>query len=236
MADKVTLRIDKTTLWFVMGLLLGAGLGYLAGVRATRISLANQASRVAESQGQPALGPVIDVSVEGRPSRGAPDAKVTIVEFTDYECTYCASYFRDTYRPLMAEYGERVNYVVRNFPITQIHPRAARAAEAAECAADQGKFWEYHDLLFERQGALDEGSLAEHAAEIGLDQDGWAACMSSGRKAEVVQADLQDGIAYGVAGTPTFFINGRRLEGAYPLAAMRRIIEEAEQEAESESE
>jgi protein-disulfide isomerase len=228
MSNKVTFRIDKTTLWFVLGLLVGAGLGYWAGARATRISLANQA---AQSAGQPALGEVIEVSVDGRPSRGPTDAKVTIVEFTDYECSYCARYHQETFRPLIAEYEDRVKYVIRNFPLVPIHPHAAKAAEAAECAREQGRFWEYHGLLFDRQAALDEESLTRYAAELGLDESGFAACLLSGRNAEVVRADLEDGVSYGVAGTPTFFVNGRKLEGLQPLTAMKRIIDEAERES-----
>jgi protein-disulfide isomerase len=139
--------------------------------------------------------------MRGRTGRPCGRAKVTIVEFTDYECSYCARYHQETFRPLIAEYEDRVRYVIRHFPLVPIHPHAAKAAE---CAREQGRFWEYHDLLFDRQTALDEESLRRYAAELGLDESGFAACLLSGRNAEVVRADLEDGASTGWPARPPF--------------------------------
>ena len=167
---------------------------------------------------------VRDVATEGRPQRGADDAPITIVEFTDYECPFCGRYIRDTYPALMAEYGDRMKYVVRNFPLSSIHPNARKAAEAAECAFDQGRFWEYHDALFQNQGALDVPSLKAYAEELGLDVETFSTCLDSGAKREVVAADHRDALAHGVNGTPTFFVNGRMLVGAQQLAAFEALL------------
>ena len=174
----------------------------------------------------------VRVDYEGHPYRGPADARVTVVEFTDYECPFCARYFRQVYPTLLTEYGDRIRYVIRNYPLTSIHAHAAKAAEAAECAADQDKFWEYHDVLYPRQASLDLPNLKQYAAELGLDGDRFAACLDSGEKAEIVAADVRDGRAYGLNGTPTFFINGRKLVGAQPLAVFESYIERALQETE----
>jgi protein-disulfide isomerase len=168
---------------------------------------------------------------EGRPFKGPEGAKVTIVEFTDYECPYCARYYLDTLRPLLADYGDRVKYVVRNLPLSEIHPQAMKAAEAAECAADQDAFWPYHDLLFERQAAFGAANLRQYAAEIGLDADVFDECLSSGRKAEPILADREAAVSYGVTGTPTLFVNGLRLEGIQPKAILGQLIDQLERES-----
>ena len=173
----------------------------------------------------------VHVDYENRPYRGPADAPVIVIEFTDYQCPFCARYFQQTYPTLLTEYGDRIRYVIRNFPITSIHPHAAKAAEAAECAADQDTFWEYHDVLFQRQASLDVTSLKHYATELGLDGDRFEACLDSGEKAEIVAADVRDGRAYRLNGTPTFFINGRRLVGAQPLAVFEHFIEQALREA-----
>jgi protein-disulfide isomerase len=167
----------------------------------------------------------VDVSVKGRPFLGPKGAAVTVVEFTDYQCPFCERFFKDTYRPLLKAYKGKIRFVVRNFPIAQLHPLAEKAAEAAECANDQGKFWEYHDVLFTKQDKLDVESLKQNASDLHLDSERFDKCLDNGDKADVVQADLNDGTRYGVTGTPTFFVNGERLTGAQPLEAFRASID-----------
>lgn len=222
--DTVTVAIKKHYLYLGLGVVIGFGAGY-----ATAMALQRGASGVPDaavpSLTEPAA--IVDVAVEGRPYRGRADAPVTVVEFTDYQCPFCARHFRETYGPLLSRYGDTVRYVVRNFPIAALHPQAQQAAEAAECAAEQGGFWRYHDLLFERAPALDLESLRAYAAEAGLDGRPFADCLESGRKAQIVAKDLADGVAYGVTATPTFFINGRRVIGAATLAEFEAQISAA---------
>ena len=172
----------------------------------------------------------MDVGYEGRPYRGPADAPVVLVEFADYECPFCGRFFRETYPTLISEYGDRMRYVFRNYPLSNLHPNASKAAEGGECAFDQDMFWEYHDLLLQRQAALDVPSLKRYAAELGLDLERFSTCLDSGQKIDVVATDLQDGLGYGVTGTPTFFINGRKLVGAQVLPVFRNLIEQAERD------
>ncbi len=172
-------------------------------------------------------GPVT-INTEGSPAWGPADAKVTIVEFSDFECSFCARFFRDTYAPLKAKYGDQVRFVFKHFPIEQIHPNATRASLAAACANDQEKFWEYHDTLFNNQNALSRDGLIAHAQGVGVaDMATFTTCLDSAKHLSTVQADLQEGIGIGVNGTPTFFINGLALVGAQPYNVFEFAIEQA---------
>lgn len=146
---------------------------------------------------------------------------------------FCRRHFELTYPHLVREYGDRIRYIVRNFPIVQLHPAAAKVAEAAECAFDQDRFWEYHDRLFASESDLDSRSLKRHAADIGLDKTRFERCLDSSEKAQTVASDIEDGKRFGVRGTPTFFINGRILVGAQPFPVFRESIERAFREAAS---
>jgi len=167
--------------------------------------------------------PRIQVAAEG-PSRGPKDAKVTIVEFSDFECPYCGS-AHDTVEQVMNTYAGKVRLVYRQFPLN-FHPHAAKAAEASLCAADQGKFWEYHDVLFKNQKKLEPTELKAHASEVGLDAQKFGQCLDSGDKKKTVDADQQAGLAAGVGGTPAFFINGIFLNGAQPIDEFKKVIDE----------
>jgi protein-disulfide isomerase len=155
----------------------------------------------------PAPAPIV---VERTPDErgqiiGAYDAEITIVEFSDFECPYCADAV-----PAINEILERypqVRFVYRHFPLTGIHSNAFRAAEASECAGEQGKFWEMHDTLFANQTALGESNLQEYAVTIGLDMDQFNDCMTSGKTRTAIEQDIADGEKYGVNGTPAFFLN-----------------------------
>ena len=169
-----------------------------------------------------------EVSLDDDPVKGSPDAPVTIVEFSEFQCPYCGYYVREVFPRIDEAYIKtgKVKYVFRDFPLTSIHPNAQKAAEAGGCAAQQGKFWEYHDLLFAHQDTLDVASLKQYAADLGLDSARFDACLDSGAMAEEVAGDVADGQAYGVSGTPAFFVNGIKLTGAQPFEAFQELIEE----------
>jgi formate-nitrite transporter family protein len=152
---------------------------------------------------------------EGRDHiRGLPTAPVTLVEYGDFECPHCraAHVVLDN---LFARIGDRFRLVFRHFPLTQIHPHAERAAEAAEAAGTQRRFWDMHDLLFDGQDALEDDDLAAYASELGLDVERFALELVEGTHRPRVREDFVSGVRSGVNGTPSFFINGRRHDGSW---------------------
>ncbi|HEX9444362.1 MAG TPA: thioredoxin domain-containing protein [Candidatus Binatia bacterium] len=157
--------------------------------------------------------------------RGPANAPVTLVEYGDYECPYCgqAYYF---VQELEETLGDALRFVFRNFPLTSIHPHAENAAEAAEAAGAQGRFWEMHDCLFEHQQALDDIYLVEYAEMIGLDVPRFSRELAEHVHAPRVRQDFLNGVRSGVNGTPTFFINGVRYDGSYDLDSWLSAIEE----------
>jgi protein-disulfide isomerase len=172
------------------------------------------------------LGPPrIQVDVDPARIRGNPNAKVMIVEFSDFQCPYCRE-VEATLKKVLARHEGKVALAFRDMPLSQIHPLALGAAEAARCAGEQGKFWEYHDLLFGDQAGLDRGGLMAKAAKLQLDTKQFDACVSAGKYRPQIQRDSDDGVQAGVNGTPGFFINGAFLSGAQPEAVFEKIIEE----------
>jgi protein-disulfide isomerase len=170
----------------------------------------------------PLLPPKVELKAEG-PVRGDAKAPVTIVEFSDYECSFCGG-VEPTVKRLFEQYPGKVRLVYQNFPLS-IHPRAPKAAEAALCAGDQGKYWEMHDKLFANQQALDGGDLKAHARALGLDAVAFDRCLDSGRMAPVVEQNRKLGETVGLNSTPSFFVNGRPLSGAQPFERFREIID-----------
>jgi len=167
-----------------------------------------------------------NVSADDDPARGPENALVTIIEFSDFQCPYSKRYFDETLPLILSNYGDQVRYVFRDFPLTSIHPQAEKAAEAAECAGEQGKFWEYHDMLFQNQKALEIIDLKAYAVELGLDESAFNFCLDSDKYADEVGKDIEDGKSYGVGGTPTVFINGRKVVGALPYTTWQSVIDE----------
>lgn len=143
---------------------------------------------------------------------GPANAAITVVEFSDFECPFCAQ-ASATVKRLMNEHPNDIRLVYRHFPLQNTHPNARPAAEASECAAQQGKFWEMHDLLFANQKALAGSDLQRYAAQIGLQTQKFSGCLSSEAMAQQVQQDLDAGKQYGVDGTPTFFVNKKKIVG-----------------------
>jgi len=158
------------------------------------------------------------------PLRGRPDAPVTIVEFSDFQCPFCVR-ARPAVNRVRQVYGDDVRFAFRHFPLS-FHDQAPKAGEAVACAGEQGKFWEMHDRLWESAGQLQPADLKEHAAAVGLDAGAFAQCLDSSRNAAVVERDTEAGARLGVSGTPAFFINGRPLTGAQPFEAFAQVIEE----------
>ena len=168
--------------------------------------------------------PRVDVAFDPGRLNGSSNAPVRIVEFSDFECPYCRS-AEKTIQAVVAKYGGKVSLAYRDFPLNSIHPGAQLAAEASRCAADQDKFWAYHDRLLVSP-TLDAARLKEIAKEIGIDKRKFDSCVDSGSKRAAVDGDARAGRLAGVTGTPAFFINGIPLTGAQPAAAFERIIDE----------
>jgi protein-disulfide isomerase len=190
-------------------------------------AIADLADRLKSDYGVRMLLPPLRSKVEigGSPSRGSKDAPVTIVEFSDFQCTFC-SRLSGTLREVEAKYGDKVKLVYRQFPVSQIHPFAEKAAEASLCAADQNQFWQMHDLMFESQNQLKEEDLKAKAAKLKLDTESFDKCLDSGKYAEKVKQDQKDGYILGISGTPALFVNGRFLSGALPLPDISKVIDE----------
>jgi len=168
--------------------------------------------------------PVVDVELGDAPVTGNSKGKVTIVEFSDFECPFCGRAAK-TVEDLRKEYGSKVKFAFKHFPLP-FHKNAKPASLASLCANEQGKFWEYHDKLFSNQQGLGASSFVDWAKELKLNVQKFEECMSQNKFAETIDKDLAQGEKAGVRSTPTFFINGRILTGAQPLAAFKEVIEE----------
>lgn len=157
---------------------------------------------------------------------GRADAPVTLVEYGDYQCPYCGQAY-----PIVKEaqqrLGDRLRFVFRNFPISTAHPHAQHAAEAAEVAGGQGKFWEMHDALYEHQDALDDDNLLRLAEQVGLDTEAFDQAMIAHAMADRVHEDFMSGVRSGVNGTPTFFINGFRYDESWDVESLVAALEAA---------
>jgi protein-disulfide isomerase len=186
-------------------------------------TLESQANVVVHLQAPPVIR--VEVPVKGGIARGGEQAPVTIVEFTDFHCPFCKRVL-PTLTQLESQYGEKVKVVFRDFPLDRLHPQASKAHEAARCADEQGQFWAYHDQLYAHAPKASPEQLTGYAREVGLDVAAFEQCLSSERHQAAVQQDIAEGTRLSVTGTPTFFVNGRLLVGAQPLAAFVDVIEE----------
>ena len=168
--------------------------------------------------------PSVTVAYDPERVKGDPKAPVTIVEFSDFQCPYCKK-SESTLHELLTKYSGRVKLAYLDFPLRDIHPQAQRAAEAARCAGEQGKFWEYHDSLYAEQSKLDGAELLTRARALHLDEKLFQSCLDSGKFKSKIEADMEQGRKVGVAGTPGFFVNGVFLSGALPPADFEKIID-----------
>lgn len=166
-----------------------------------------------------------EIATAGFPSKGPAGAPVTIVEFSDFECPFCGGLF-PTLKQVEKEYGDKVRVVYRQFPLTNIHPYAQKAAEASLCANDQKHFWEFHDSMFGNQRELSIADLKQRAVDMKLDTAAFNQCLDSGKHAAAVQKDVEEGARAGVTGTPALFINGRLLSGNQPLNGIKELIDD----------
>jgi protein-disulfide isomerase len=228
--------------WQLISLLLvgliagyGYGMSQLSGASPSTESLAVTVT-ANDTTGDGGLtddGEVVKIDLDDDTGLGNPDAPVQMVEFSDFQCPYCRKFYNETFAQLKENYIDKdlVYFVYRDFPLS-IHSDAQKAAEATECADDQGEFWEMHDLIFEGQNKLGSGtvdipleSLKSYAKELLLDTDAFNECIDSGKYADEVAADIQDAIRYGVSATPTFFINGLKIVGAQSYSTISSTID-----------
>lgn len=229
-SNKSSLEEKKPNPYFIPGAILIAG-ALIAGA----VFYSNNPSLKTANPGEPAGK--VEVSADNDPFLGPEDAKVTIIEFSDYQCPFCRSFWRGTLNQIKSEYidsGKSVKFVYRDFPLSSIHPLAQKYAEAAECAGDQNRYWEMHDKIFQEQDKLGQGTISSYdigdikrwAGELGLKTQEFNQCLDSGKYAEEVKKDFDEGAAAGVGGTPTFFINGRATVGAQPFENLKTIIDQ----------
>jgi protein-disulfide isomerase len=222
-------------------------LSFLLGLQTARIEqikkvlgdIQGPTAQVAENLGQnpeePTLGEKVDIDAGNLPILGKENAKVTMIEFSDFQCPFCQRFFEETFPKLKEEYIDtgKVRFAFRHLPLEQLHPNAPKAAEASECANDQDKFWEYHDALFENfdtwtvatpETLTDE--LSALAGTLGLDTGTFTTCVTSGKYTDKVAQDLAEGQSKGATGTPTFFINGKILVGALPYETFKTLLDQ----------
>lgn len=154
---------------------------------------------------------------------GPSDAPVTLVEYGDFECSYCGQAYVEV-KTLKERLGDRLRFVFRNFPLPESHPHAIHAAEAAEAAGKQGKYWDMFDLLYTHQSALDDAHLVDYARTLSLDVDAFRRELSDDDELPVIEEDVESGLESGVQGTPTFFINGQMYEGPFDADSLQEAI------------
>lgn len=205
--------------------------GELEATLEAQMRQAYEQAQAQAAQPQPPSGPV-DIPIDGAHAIGDPNAPITIVEYTDFQCPFCSRHFEQTFSQLKENYIDTgvVYYVFKDFPLTQIHPEAVLAANAARCAGDQDAYLAMHDALFSNQADWDRNPDAEslfnqYAAELGLDEALFATCLADGTYEDSIYADLNEGTSFGVNGTPAFFLNGYFLSGAQPYATFVDAVE-----------
>ena len=227
-----TFKLKKSTLWkvgtVVFGLLFLVTIFH--DVTESGTSVNGNAIRVDPTEPTIPTGVVAvraDDFVDDDPVLGNKNAPLTIVELSDFQCPFCKRARDDAIVQIEEQYVKtgKVKLVYRDFPLSSIHPMAQKAAEASECADDQGKFWEYHDIIFENQESLSLASLKQWAATLELDTTTFNNCLDSGKQAGEVANDLSDASAAGGRGTPYFIVGNQPLSGAQPFAAFQQAIE-----------
>src|SRR3990167_5060162 len=230
-------KILKINIVYLLGFLLIIA-SFLIGVLITKISYLEKNASSSSSDNTVDVGNIqapsepVDVSEGHLPILGDKDAKVTIVEFSDFQCPFCKSLFDDSLPQIKKDYVDtgKIKFAYRHYPLTSIHTNAQKAAEASECANEQDNFWGYHDELFKNQAdweALDSAAaqekFVEYANAIGLDGATLGKCVSGGVMVEKVQEDIDDGNSAGVDGTPATFINGYLITGAVPYEEFKSL-------------
>ncbi len=187
------------------------------------------ATAIAATPATPATPPVqikrYDVPADDDPSLGPDNAPITIIEFSDYQCSFCKKWQDEVLDRLLANYPSQVRFVYRDFPLISIHPGAAPAAEAANCAGEQDTYWPFHKALFSMKYDLTTAAYQQYAAELRLDTQAFTECLESRRYQAEVMGDYQFATNLGIRSTPTFFINGIPIVGAQPYEVFKQIID-----------
>lgn len=224
----VKLEFSELTLWklgtiafgilFIVSLVTG-GFGSGGGKAIASPSVPSQIQQ--QPQGK------INVERGNAYFKGDEDAPVTIIEYSDFQCPFCLRFFEQTLPEIERQYVDtgKAMLVYKHLPLSSIHPYAEKAAEAAECAGVQGKFWEMHDKIFQNQAALAVDNLKGYAASLGVNAKKFNACLDNGDMAKKVQDDLAEATRIGASGTPTFLINGQKVVGAQPFGAFQAVID-----------
>ena len=232
---------ERSTFWRTTGLvLIGLFIGYIIGrFELTSINFENkninenlkQNTNTAQKQNQQIKTNKVVISEDDDPVLGSKDAPVTIIDFSDYQCPFCKKFYSNIFHELEADYIDsgKVKYVFRDFPLS-IHSKAQYAHYAAECGKEQNKYWEIHNILFEKQSEWTESenlieTLTSYAEEIGLDKINFKECLSSEKYRDEVKKDKEDGLSYGIKGTPTLVINGKMIRGISSYDQLKKLIE-----------
>lgn len=217
---------------FAGGYMLG-GAGKGATGAATGGTVVQQQAALQQPSQPSAPAGRVQVSTDDDPAQGDANAEVTVIEFSDFQCPFCGRFFEQTKSQLDNEYVKtgKVRFVYRDFPLDSIHPQARPVANAAECADEQGKFWEYHDKIFNNQASLSDASYKSWAAELGLNTAQFNSCLDSKKYDSEIDKDFQDGSNAGVSGTPTFYIGSSQkgyvqLVGAQPYSVIKAAIDQ----------
>jgi len=233
------LRRDKRSdaqfrvgMWYVLLVVffaLGLGTGYFAWGRQAKSDAVTTtgdqvAAEASTNPNAPRKVTRYDVTVDDDPSYGPADAPITIIEFSDYQCPYCLKWHQEVWPKLLEAFPGKIRLVYRDFPLTSIHASASPAAQAADCAGDQNKYWEYHDLLFSGQYELGAETFNLYAKNLGLDQTKFSECLESNKFESEVNADYTYAAQIGIQSTPTFFINGVALIGAQRFEVFQELI------------
>ena len=229
--SEIKAGFDKTKL-ILPGAILIAALLVSGSVVFYSLSIGGLGANIKQA-GDVVAGDKVNVSVDDDAFIGNERAKVTIVEFSDFQCPFCRTFWNGAYQQIKKEYIDtgKARFVYRDFPLS-FHPAAMPAAQASQCAKDQGKFWEMHDKMFSEQEKLGQGTIQfgvsdikKWASQIGLDTNKFNQCLDSEKYKLEVEKDMADGSAYGVSGTPTLYINGNPVVGAQPFLVFKEIIE-----------
>lgn len=195
----------------------------------SQIELAKAQREAQDAQAKQDDNMIVNMPVGDDPSIGDQNAPVTVIEFSDFQCPFCGKFYSETYKPLYENYIKtgKVRFVYKDYPLVEIHPYAQKAAEAANCAMDQNKYWEMHDLLFTNQNALDIQNLRNYAKTLGLDTNKFDTCLDTDKYANEISGDKSDlESRVGRQGTPYILINGRQIKGAYPYSQIKTIIDQ----------
>ncbi len=205
--------------------LAGLGLGYLLWGKKIDAGTTSQTTSGQTSTAQTQQAKRFDIPLDDSPAIGPANAPITLVEFSDYECPFCRKWHDEVYHRLLQDYKDKIRFIYRDYPLTGLHPNAVAAAEAADCAGEQGKYWNFHDLLFSGQFSLGIEGYQAYASSLKLDLSKFNDCLTKRRFQVTVQKNYDFASSLGIQSTPTFFINGLALVGSQPYDVFKQVID-----------